>query len=391
MKKLLPMLLALCLTLTLTAHALEESDIFYVNDPSSILSDSLKSHVVDENYRLYDLDEGAEVVLVAVDFLGGKTPESFAYDVFNDWALGDADENNGVLILLSPGEEKYWIMAGDGLGDVLPASTLDAICREAFADVFETEQYSDAAWTAFDDVVAQLDAKYGVSAADVDKWYTAQGAVNSSTWSQTPVAPGNSQPAIVTTPNDQRRSGPSLLTIIILLIILIFVLRTVFSFRRLSRRTYGAPRRSFWFPFLLGRTSARRNTYNQPRTPPPTDPGRPAGTIFGTGTSANRRSDSGSLWNTGSNRKTGSSSGSLFGGSSRTSSGGRLGGGGSSRGGGSGSSLFGSTRSSGSRSSFGSSSRSSSRSSSGSRSSGRSGGGRVGGGGSSRGGGAGRR
>ena len=100
MKKLLPMLLALCLTLTLTAHALEESDIFYVNDPSSILSDSLKSHVVDENYRLYDLDEGAEVVLVAVDFLGGKTPESFAYDVFNDWALGDADENNGVLILL---------------------------------------------------------------------------------------------------------------------------------------------------------------------------------------------------------------------------------------------------------------------------------------------------
>ena len=90
----------------------EQSDAFYVCDNSNVISQSTEEYICSENYRLYDLDEGAEVVVVTVDFLDGYNAEEYSYEIFNSWALGDKEENNGVLILLCPGEEKYWLMSG---------------------------------------------------------------------------------------------------------------------------------------------------------------------------------------------------------------------------------------------------------------------------------------
>lgn len=340
----LAVMISLVLSLCAGAFALEPSQSFYVCDDANVISQETETYICDENYRLYDQCFGAEVVVVTVDFLDGRNSEEYAYQVFNDWALGDKDESNGVLILICPGEEKYWVTSGSGLTRELSAGTLDDILYEYMEGYFDDGDYDAAALNTFKAIVSVIDDKYGVTESQADAWYNNNGDA---------AQPDDMQP---------QQSDPAggdtmdrILGFIILLVIVLVILTAIRSIGR-PRRYYGGtyapgPRRGFFGGYRRTPPPPAR-----PMTPPPPpmggrpDPGRGPG---GFGGQPPRRP----------------SSGGLFGGS-------RPSGGGSTRGGG-----FGSSRPS--------SSRPSSSRPSGSRPSG---GGRVSsGGGHSRGGGAGRK
>lgn len=149
----------------------EQSDAFYVCDTSNVISQSTEEYICSENHRLYDLDEGAEVVVVTVDFLDGYNAEEYSYEIFNSWALGDKDENNGVLILLCPGEEKYWLMSGTGLASsALSAAGLSKIASEYLEAPFDAGDYDKAALDTFKAVVSEIDSYYGVSQRDIEEY-----------------------------------------------------------------------------------------------------------------------------------------------------------------------------------------------------------------------------
>ncbi len=327
------LMLAMVFLFPLQALALEESDLFYANDAANVLTEETEYYIYDENYRMYDQCMGAEVVVVTVDFLGGKTAEEYAYTVFNDWALGDKDENNGVLILLSPGEEKYWIMAGNGLTDVLSPGTLDEICYTYMEVPFDSENYDTAAKDTFRAVVDIVNSKYGISDAEAEAY-----------WSQDTVTiPDESYEEY-----DPVSTGPSMVgrvfTFVFILFMLILLISLLTSFRRIGRpRPYGMPpprtRRVYW---------GMGPTYRVYPRPPRQSPRPPhnGGTSGGgpsrpsSGGSAGRRSSGGGMSRGGGFG--GSAGRSSFGGGSRSSfgggsRGGRMGGGGGrSRGGGGG-------------------------------------------------------
>lgn len=337
-------MISLVLSLCAGAFALEPSQSFYVCDDANVISQETETYICDENYRLYDQCFGAEVVVVTVDFLDGRNSEEYAYQVFNDWALGDKDESNGVLILICPGEEKYWVTSGSGLTRELSAGTLDDILYEYMEGYFDDGDYDAAALNTFKAIVSVIDDKYGVTESQADAWYNNNGDAAQPDDMQ----PQQSEPA-------GGASMDRILGFIILLVIVLVILTAIRSIGR-PRRYYGGayvpgPRRGFFGGYRRTPPPPAR-----PMTPPPPpmggrpDPGRGPG---GFGGQPPRRP----------------SSGGLFGGS-------RPSGGGSTRGGG-----FGSSRPS--------SSRPSSSRPSGSRPSG---GGRISsGGGRSRGGGAGRK
>ena len=105
-------LLALLVLLAVPAAALtvpEPSELFYVADYANVLENDTIDYMVERNDLLYD-QTGAQIVVLTVDFLDGAEIEDYAYAVFNDWGIGSADKNNGVLLLLvigPPMEEKY--------------------------------------------------------------------------------------------------------------------------------------------------------------------------------------------------------------------------------------------------------------------------------------------
>ena len=88
----------------------------YVLDSAGVLSSSTERRIISENQELFE-DCGAEIVIVAVDFLGGESIEDYAYRLFNSWGIGSTERNNGLLLVLAIGEENYYAQAGYGIDD----------------------------------------------------------------------------------------------------------------------------------------------------------------------------------------------------------------------------------------------------------------------------------
>lgn len=62
---------------------------------------------------------GVPVVVFVVGSLDGEPIEDVAYDAFNEWGVGDAQRDDGVLLVIAPDERRVRIETGKGIGDRL--------------------------------------------------------------------------------------------------------------------------------------------------------------------------------------------------------------------------------------------------------------------------------
>ena len=79
----------------------------------------------------------AEIAVVTVPSLEGKSVEEYAHDVFNEWGIGKKGKDNGVLVLVAPNERKVRIEVGYGLEPILPDGLAGQIIREQFVPAFK--------------------------------------------------------------------------------------------------------------------------------------------------------------------------------------------------------------------------------------------------------------
>lgn len=236
MKKLFTFILALLLMLSLgiSAYAVvEQSDSFYVADYANVLKASTEQRICDYNGALEQQCSGAQIVVVTVDYLDGMYCDDYAYELFNNWGVGSAQYNNGMLLLLAVQENKAWLAYGLGLNSVLSSDKVDNMLDEYFWQDFDDGKYDDAVNSLFDALLSWYDNNYGSA---VEQAGSSSG--------------GNYGGAYSSGYNDgynagqssDRSSGSALRTIIILLII--FVLLNPFGGRR-GRRGGGS-----WLPWL---------------------------------------------------------------------------------------------------------------------------------------------
>lgn len=106
-----------------------------VNDFAHVLSAAQRDQLESD---LADLERGtsAEVAVVTVPSLGDSSIEEYATGLFNAWGIGKQDRDNGVLILVSPGDRAIRLEVGYGLEAVLPDGLAGAIIRETFIPRF---------------------------------------------------------------------------------------------------------------------------------------------------------------------------------------------------------------------------------------------------------------
>ena len=94
--------LVLMLSLGVSAYAVvDKSDSFYVADYANVLSADTEQRICDYNGALEQQCNGAQIVVVTVDYLGGMYCDEYAYQLFNDWGVGSSEYNNGMLLLLA--------------------------------------------------------------------------------------------------------------------------------------------------------------------------------------------------------------------------------------------------------------------------------------------------
>lgn len=97
----------------------------WVSDPDHILDSETKNKINDILQQLED-SLTIEVAVVALNSIGEEEPHKFAVTLFNRWGVGKAEDDNGLLILLTRDIRDITFKTGYGLEGVLP----DAICKE---------------------------------------------------------------------------------------------------------------------------------------------------------------------------------------------------------------------------------------------------------------------
>ena len=207
----------------------EQTPDFYVADYAEVLSEETTAHIVERNQELYTLS-GAEIVILTVDLLDGADIEDYTTAVFNDWAIGSADYNNGVLLVLAIGEDNYYVQQGLGLESTLTSGKLSAILDEYLEPDFAAREYDAGVRKTFDALYDAVIAT-GVGAGSTQS-------------SHAPVA---TTPPVVQQPSRPGSPFATLLgglmaTLIGIVVVVLLVVLVILRSRRRYARGYGPPR-----------------------------------------------------------------------------------------------------------------------------------------------------
>jgi uncharacterized protein len=94
-----------------------------------------------------------QIVIVIVDELAGYEPAEFAYELGDKWKVGHEKEDNGIVILIKPTEErKFFIATGKGLEGAIPDYTTNQVAEEELIPYLKTGEY----YTALDNTTDVL-------------------------------------------------------------------------------------------------------------------------------------------------------------------------------------------------------------------------------------------
>ena len=105
-----------------------QSNVIHVSDPDGYLSDSAEMTI---NMALCAIRDTADVFLVTLGSIGDAEPKPFATDLFNQWGIGDAGKDNGVLLLFVEDQHALEFETGYGAEGTLT----DAKCQRIFSKV----------------------------------------------------------------------------------------------------------------------------------------------------------------------------------------------------------------------------------------------------------------
>ncbi len=109
---------------------------------------------------LYQTDQNttAEVVVVIVNDTGSYALSEYAVKIFDEWKVGKADKDNGLVILYSVSDKKIWVSTGYGLEGILPDSKLGRMLDDYYVPLRDQGQTKEGIINFTEEVVKVLNA-----------------------------------------------------------------------------------------------------------------------------------------------------------------------------------------------------------------------------------------
>lgn len=109
-----------------------------------------------------------QIAIVIVDDLGGDEPWHYATELIQKWGIGQAKEDNGVVILIKPtgnaGQRNLFIAVGYGLEGAIPDLTTKQIRENEMYPYFKKGEFYTALDKATDVLMALAKGEYNSSA-----------------------------------------------------------------------------------------------------------------------------------------------------------------------------------------------------------------------------------
>lgn len=158
--------LLLCLATMGAAQTLPDPVRDTVTDHADLLTDTEEADLHDR-LRALNAELGVQMAVVTLPSQAAYAPdaalEKFATDLFNGWGIGDANRNNGILVLILRDDRAIRIELGAAYGRDWDRVAANVINR-SFLPAFEAEDYTTGIVTGVEDITESIARPFSTGA-----------------------------------------------------------------------------------------------------------------------------------------------------------------------------------------------------------------------------------
>ena len=142
----------------------------YVYDQDDIIDNETEQKL---NKLLIQLESKttAEVAVITTQSLLGMEIEDYSYKLANTLGIGKADEDNGVLLLVSRNDTKVRLEIGKGLEGCLNDSKCGRILDDYFVPYREKDEYAEGTYQTIQAVASVIAKEYNTTLDGIEKDY----------------------------------------------------------------------------------------------------------------------------------------------------------------------------------------------------------------------------
>ncbi len=130
-----------------------------VNDTAGMLS-SQTAIELEALLKTHEDSTSNQVAVLTITFLGGADLEEYSMKVAETWKLGQADKDNGVLLLIVRDDRMVRIEVGSGLEGDLPDITCGHIIRNQIVPRFKDGDYNAGIRAGVESILAAIAGAY---------------------------------------------------------------------------------------------------------------------------------------------------------------------------------------------------------------------------------------
>ncbi len=127
-----------------------------VVDDAHVLSSETMAQLI-EQLADFEAKSSDQVVVATVRSTGDAAIEPYANQLFRHWGLGQAGENNGVLLLVAIDDRKMRIEVGYGLEGILTDLLSRLIIENSMVPEFRAGNYEAGIGRGVDDIISVLE------------------------------------------------------------------------------------------------------------------------------------------------------------------------------------------------------------------------------------------
>ena len=130
-----------------------------VYDYAKVLS-SFEAKQLEEKLIRYSDTTSTQIVFISIEDLQGEDIGILTPKWAHEWGIGQAEEDNGVLILLAKNDRKIWISPGYGVEDRFTAGITGELVRNVIIPEFKAGSYYNGLDKGSDAIFEVLQGKY---------------------------------------------------------------------------------------------------------------------------------------------------------------------------------------------------------------------------------------
>ncbi len=163
--------IAAIIVLFLSSCAASKEIIFpkpegYINDYAGILDADTKNEL-ESLVRSVESSTSAEIAVAVVKSAEGLTVQQYANELFAEWGVGKAEQDNGILMLVAIEDRELWIEVGYGLEGVVTDLEAGVIVDEVILPFFKEGEFSMGIYYGVAAIANKIYVESGMTGLDI--------------------------------------------------------------------------------------------------------------------------------------------------------------------------------------------------------------------------------